>query len=140
MIQYLFVDIYLADTFFLLIWKKIFFFFHFITEQTTAVDIFSLGCVYYYVVSNGSHPFGDVVKRQLNILSYEYDLKLFSNEEVLDNVGVLAEQLIKDMIDKEPSNRPTAKAILTHPFFWNAEKVLNFLQVRFIALIWKIQC
>lgn len=103
----------------------------FIEHQTTAVDIFSLGCVYYYVVSNGSHPFGDVVKRQLNILSYEYDLKLFSNDEVLDNVGVLADQLIKDMIDKDPSNRPTAKDILTHPFFWNAEKVLNFLQVCF---------
>lgn len=77
------------------------------------------------------HPFGDVVKRQLNILSYEYDLRLFSNEEVLDSNGILAEQLIKDMISKEPIKRPTAKSILTHPFFWNAEKVLNFLQVGF---------
>lgn len=107
----------------------------FIEHQTTAVDIFSLGCVYYYVVSNGSHPFGDVVKRQLNILSYEHDLKLFSNGEVLDNVGVLAEQLIEDMIDKEPNDRPTAKDILTHPFFWNAEKVLSFLQVCFDLIL-----
>lgn len=76
------------------------------------------------------HPFGDVVKRQLNILSYEHDLKLFSNGEMLDSSGILAEQLIKDMISKEPIKRPTAKATLTHPFFWNAEKVLNFLQVR----------
>lgn len=76
------------------------------------------------------HPFGDVVKRQLNILSHEHDLKLFSNEEMLDSSGILAEQLIKDMISKEPIKRPTAKATLTHPFFWNAEKVLNFLQVR----------
>lgn len=107
------------------------FVFHFIlySKQTTAVDIFSLGCVYYYVVSNGMHPFGDVVKRQLNILSYEHDLRLFSNEEVLDSFGVLAEQLIKSMISREPNKRPSAKAILTHPFFWNAEKVLNFLQV-----------
>lgn len=48
--------------------------------QTTSVDIFSLGCVFYYVMSNGSHPFGDTVKRQLNILSYEYDLKYFKKE------------------------------------------------------------
>lgn len=122
-------DVYLTNSFSSL--------FSFIEHQTTAVDIFSLGCVYYYVVSNGSHPFGDVVKRQLNILSYEYDLKLFSNGEVLDNVGVLADQLIKDMIDKDPNERPTAKDILTHPFFWNAEKVLNFLQVCF-NLIFKI--
>lgn len=45
------------------------------------MDIFSLGCVYYYVLSNGGHPFGDTVKRQLNILSYEYDLKIFSGEK-----------------------------------------------------------
>lgn len=97
--------------------------------QTTAVDIFSLGCVYYYVMSNGMHPFGDAVKRQLNILSYERDLKLFSNPDMLDSTGVLAEELIKDMINREPIKRPTAKAILSHPFFWNAEKILNFLQV-----------
>lgn len=49
--------------------------------QTTSVDIFSLGCVFYYVLSNGGHPFGDTVKRQLNILSYEYDLKIFAGEK-----------------------------------------------------------
>lgn len=98
-------------------------------KQTTAVDIFSLGCVYYYVISNGQHPFGDVVKRQLNILSYEYELRMFNNPDALDNAGVLAEELIKDMISKDPQRRPTAKAILTHPFFWSAERMLNFLQV-----------
>lgn len=56
-------------------------------------------------------------------------MKLFSNGETLDNVCVLAEELIKDMISEKPIRRPTAKHILTHPFFWNAEKVLNFLQV-----------
>lgn len=82
------------------------------------------------MISNGQHPFGDVVKRHLNIISYEYDLRLFSNPDVLDSTGVLAEQLIKDMISKEAVQRPTIKAILTHPFFWNSEKILNFLQVR----------
>lgn len=80
-------------------------------------------------MSSGMHPFGDTVKRQLNILSYECDLKLFSNSDMLDSTGVLAEELIKDMISREPVKRPTAKAILSHPFFWNAEKILNFLQV-----------
>lgn len=73
--------------------------------------------------------FGDVVKRQLNILSYEHDLKLFSNADALDSTGILAEELIKDMISKDSLHRPTAKAILTHPFFWNGDKILNFLQV-----------
>lgn len=37
--------------------------------------------MFYYVLSNGGHPFGDTVKRQLNILSYEYDLKIFDGEK-----------------------------------------------------------
>lgn len=80
-------------------------------------------------MSNGMHPFGEGVKRQLNILSYEFDLKLFNDPNVLDSNGVLAQELIADMIRKEPIKRPSAKSILSHPFFWNAEKILNFLQV-----------
>ena len=37
--------------------------------QTCAVDIFSAGCVFYYVVSGGQHPFGDSLRRQANILA-----------------------------------------------------------------------
>lgn len=47
--------------------------------QTCAVDIFSLGCVYYYVLTNGKHPFGDSLRRQANILSGEYSLKELAN-------------------------------------------------------------
>lgn len=82
------------------------------------------------MISKGAHPFGDVVKRQLNILSHEYDLRIFSKAESLDSAAVLANELINDMIGKDPVKRPPAKAILAHPFFWNAEKILNFLQVR----------
>lgn len=39
--------------------------------QTTSVDIFSLGCVYYYILSGGQHAFGEALKRQANILSNE---------------------------------------------------------------------
>lgn len=37
--------------------------------QTSAVDIFSAGCVFYYVLSGGSHPFGESLYRQANILA-----------------------------------------------------------------------
>lgn len=42
--------------------------------QTCAVDIFSAGCVFYYVVSQGSHPFGKSLQRQANILLGSYSL------------------------------------------------------------------
>ncbi|VVD04564.1 unnamed protein product, partial [Leptidea sinapis] len=43
-------------------------------RTTTSVDMFSLGCVFYYVLSRGHHPFGDVLRRQANILTGEYKL------------------------------------------------------------------
>ncbi|KAL1452596.1 hypothetical protein WDU94_006813 [Cyamophila willieti] len=39
------------------------------------VDIFSLGCVFHFVLSGGRHPFGDTLRRQANILAGEYSLK-----------------------------------------------------------------
>lgn len=92
------------------------------------------------MISSGKHPFGEPVKRQSNILSHEYDLKVFSNPNNLDNEFVLAEELIKDMISEIPIRRPTAKSTLTHPFFWNADKVLNFLQVIFHFAVIQIIC
>lgn len=46
--------------------------------QTYTVDIFSAGCVFYYVVSDGSHPFGKSLQRQANILLGAYSLESFS--------------------------------------------------------------
>ncbi len=51
-------------------------------STTCAVDIFSLGCVYYFVLSGGHHPFGDSFRRQANILTGEYDLTHFDSEKV----------------------------------------------------------
>ncbi|KAK0266528.1 bifunctional endoribonuclease/protein kinase ire1 [Friedmanniomyces endolithicus] len=36
-------------------------------------------------------------------------------------------QLIEWMLEPQPENRPTALQVLTHPFFWTAEKRLAFL-------------
>ena len=38
------------------------------------MDIFSAGCVFYYVVAQGSHPFGKSLQRQANILLGAYSL------------------------------------------------------------------
>ncbi|CAM6031442.1 unnamed protein product, partial [Sphagnum compactum] len=96
-------------------------------RTTTSVDIFSMGCVFYYVISNGSHAFGDTLKRQANILSHDCDLRML-NCTGATHLDVLAEELIKDMINKDSNRRPPAKAILKHPLFWNEEKILAFLQ------------
>lgn len=97
-------------------------------ERTTcAVDIFSLGCVFYYVLSNGNHPFGDNLRRQSNILCGESNLSMLNN--ISNSDRELALILIKSMIDSDPTSRPPAIAIQNYPFFWNPSRILNFFQV-----------
>uniref|UniRef100_A0A3Q2Z839 non-specific serine/threonine protein kinase n=1 Tax=Hippocampus comes TaxID=109280 RepID=A0A3Q2Z839_HIPCM len=94
------------------------------SKPTAAVDIFSAGCVFYYVVSRGKHPFGETLMRQMNILSGEYSLSQF-----MDTIhDVVAEDLIKQMISADPESRPSSARVLKHPFFWSPEKQLLFFQ------------
>ncbi|XP_028263825.1 serine/threonine-protein kinase/endoribonuclease IRE1 [Parambassis ranga] len=94
-------------------------------KPTAAVDVFSAGCVFYYVVSRGQHPFGDALRRQVNILSGEYSLSHFM-EDIHDDV--IAQDLIEQMICAVAESRPSTACVLKHPFFWSPEKQLLFFQ------------
>ncbi|XP_071460152.1 serine/threonine-protein kinase/endoribonuclease IRE1 isoform X2 [Marmota flaviventris] len=94
-------------------------------NPTYTVDIFSAGCVFYYVISEGSHPFGKSLQRQANILLGAYSLECFHPEKHED---VIARELIEKMIAMDPQQRPSAKHVLKHPFFWSLEKQLQFFQ------------
>ncbi|XP_069503493.1 serine/threonine-protein kinase/endoribonuclease IRE2 [Ambystoma mexicanum] len=94
-------------------------------NPTNAVDIFSAGCVFYYVISHGQHPFGDSLRRQSNILMGKYMLQCLEEE---DYEAVVARNLIEAMINEEPQLRPSAQCVLKHPFFWSHEKQLQFFQ------------
>jgi len=82
------------------------------------VDIFPLGCLFGYTLSNGKHPFGEDVERSFRIMKKldpefltQNDMKEpYSNDEV-------AFKLIKLMIKMEPKERPTAEQVLTDSFF-----------------------
>ncbi|CAO3563168.1 unnamed protein product [Mortierella alpina] len=94
-------------------------------RMTRAIDIFSAGCVFYYVLTNGDHPFGDRYSRERNIL-----LNL-PNLEGLDSMGqegVEAKDLISKMIAHDPAERPDAFSVMHHPYFWSANKRLMFMQ------------
>lgn len=45
-------------------------------RQTRAVDLFSLGCVLYYCITGGRHPFGSRLERDINIVKNQSDLFL----------------------------------------------------------------
>ncbi|KAK9460527.1 uncharacterized protein V1516DRAFT_676940 [Lipomyces oligophaga] len=93
-------------------------------RATRAIDIFSLGCVFYFVLSNGSHPFGDRYLREANIVKGEFSLDYL---EALGYQGVEGRDLIERMLDRDPKNRPTAAEVMIHPFFWSNQKRLDFL-------------
>ncbi|XP_069685321.1 serine/threonine-protein kinase/endoribonuclease IRE1-like [Periplaneta americana] len=93
------------------------------SRTTCAVDIFSLGCVFYYVLSNGKHPFGDALRRQGNIISGDFRLSELEGEEKL-----LQKILVEQMISTDPMERPPASAVRLHPIFWNKCQVLTFFQ------------
>ena len=95
-------------------------------RATRAIDIFSLGCVFYYVLTGGNHPFDKNGKymREANIVKGYYNI---DELEVLKDYQWEAKDLISSMLAKEPRTRPDAGAILTHPFFWPAEDRLEFL-------------
>ncbi|XP_003795893.1 serine/threonine-protein kinase/endoribonuclease IRE2 [Otolemur garnettii] len=94
-------------------------------SPTCAVDIFSAGCVFYYVLSSGSHPFGESLYRQANILAGAACL-VHLEEEAHDKV--IARDLVEAMLNPRPQARPSAQQMLAHPFFWSRAKQLQFFQ------------
>ncbi|KAI3322136.1 hypothetical protein HD806DRAFT_523524 [Xylariaceae sp. AK1471] len=95
-------------------------------RATRAIDIFSLGLVFFYVLTKGLHPFdcGDRYMREVNIRKGQFNLKPL---EVLGDVAYEAKALIETMLRADPRARPSAKDVMAHPFFWSAKEQLAFL-------------
>ena len=53
--------------------------------------MFSLGCVLYYALTSGGHPYGKSVERELNILNARYNMTLLHETLHAVNPGLVAE-------------------------------------------------
>jgi hypothetical protein len=89
-------------------------------KRTLTVDVFSLGCVFYFTITLGSHPFGQWFEREANIAAGRVDLS-----HVRDDPAAL--DLIAWMLHPDPHLRPSSKGVCAHAFFWPATKRLDFL-------------
>ncbi|KAJ2543892.1 bifunctional endoribonuclease/protein kinase ire1, partial [Coemansia sp. RSA 1933] len=97
-------------------------------RMTRAVDIFSMGCVFHYVLMDGEHPFGDRLSREQRILAGTPDLRLLETSGSNIPSAVEAADLIAHMVARQERDRPSAASVLVHPYFWDATQRLGFLQ------------
>ncbi|EFX80738.1 hypothetical protein DAPPUDRAFT_103172 [Daphnia pulex] len=74
---------------------------------TNACDVFSLGCVFYRFLTMGGHPFstGDNLAITSNIRAGKHNLNGLNEDH-------FAREIIKEMIQLEPSNRPNITAVV----------------------------
>lgn len=97
----------------------------------TAVDVFSMGCVIFYALT-GEYLFAcRGTEMQENIKNKNFE----PNYETLDDSALLkkwqvefAKQLIKKMVMRNPSQRPTAAEVMKHPIFWNSKQIGEFFE------------
>lgn len=80
---------------------------------TRAVDLFALGCVYYYVITSGGHPYGGRYDRDRNIIRDEKDLSALDS---YGEDGFEAKALITKLLSPEAKQRyATCRTSLVEP-------------------------
>lgn len=75
------------------------------TRLTKSVDIFALGCLFYYTLTNGGHPFGDRFEREGNIMK---NFKNLDGLERFGEEGAEGADLVTQMLSPEASQRYVA--------------------------------
>eukprot|EP00299_Pterocystis_sp_00344_P014013 c6929_g1_i1.p1 GENE.c6929_g1_i1~~c6929_g1_i1.p1 ORF type:complete len:1073 (+),score=233.02 c6929_g1_i1:439-3219(+) len=113
-------------------------------KYSTKSDMFSAGCVVYFLLTNGYHPFalkknvsvnwyGDAsasTRAVTNIIDKEYSL------DILGHLPV-AQHLVGSLLGCPsllPENRCDADQAVAHPLFWTISEQLDFLQYVFNQL------
>ncbi|GAM26476.1 hypothetical protein SAMD00019534_096510 [Acytostelium subglobosum LB1] len=92
-------------------------------RKTNSVDIFSLGCLLFYVLTSGGHPFGgSPMDRAYKIFNkHQPDLSLLQGNHA-------AVDLINQMVSHDPEVRPTIRQVLRHPLFWLSDQRRKFME------------
>ena len=94
-------------------------------------DVFSCGMILHYILSGGKHPFSpkDCTNENALQVSHVTETNIMSgNMNGWDNsLCTEATHLVKKMLEKNESNRPSSAEALNHPLFWSNDKKLDFL-------------
>jgi serine/threonine-protein kinase/endoribonuclease IRE1 len=77
-----------------------------------------MGCVIYFVLTRGEHPFAFNEK---NIMKNDFNLSGIKGDE-----NRICVDLIERMINNNKAERPSIEVVLNHPVFWDSVKTSNF--------------
>jgi serine/threonine-protein kinase/endoribonuclease IRE1 len=87
--------------------------------------VFSLGCLLFYVLTDGRHPFGERLERDSNIAHGRLAQR---DMQQLERLLPEAAHLIRRMLSADSHQRYTMEQVLLHPFFWSDSERLLFLK------------
>ena len=106
-------------------------------------DMPPLGMVLFTILTDGQHPYGLTGRKEsapeamkVNSTSRQqfYIWLLFQNLLApryclnLLNGNILAKELIRHLLHKDPGSRPTIKEVLKDPFFWTKHQKLAHIK------------
>ncbi|KAH6804167.1 hypothetical protein C2S51_032414 [Perilla frutescens var. frutescens] len=86
-----------------------------------STDMFNLGCILFFCMSGGYHPFGENDNRADKVKKNKKNLSLL-HTKMPEFVG-----LFERLLNRIPSSRPSVVELLRHPMFWDSSKRLSFL-------------
>jgi len=100
------------------------------------VDMFGVGLVLFYILTEGKHPFANWDKNkkmpayvvQMRIAKREkpdFSELLVKHLEIPNGGTQLAGHLIQKLISHFPMARPSAKSAINHPLFWTSSERLT---------------
>jgi len=99
---------------------------YYCTRNTKDTDIFLLGCVFYFILTRGKHPFGYFWRLQHGDTSHHQLMaKNLFFLEACKNID--ARKLIDRMIHFDPHKRPTIEEVCNHPMFREPNQIAPFL-------------
>eukprot|EP01088_Endostelium_zonatum_P009381 TRINITY_DN2259_c0_g1_i1.p1 TRINITY_DN2259_c0_g1~~TRINITY_DN2259_c0_g1_i1.p1 ORF type:complete len:396 (-),score=138.82 TRINITY_DN2259_c0_g1_i1:18-1205(-) len=94
-------------------------------------DLFSLGCLMYYIWTEGRHPFGVVEEREANIkvgrTSREFE-NVRRGKDWTVREGIEIGDLVARIVKEIPEERSSLNEIKTHVFWWNKKKKIEFIK------------
>jgi len=95
---------------------------------TPAVDVWSLACVFFFVLTNGArvNPFvgANPAEVDASIRAGRFQLSELMTLRGPPRAALEARHLLASMLAPLPASRPTAAKVLAHPLFWTADVAL----------------